>query len=44
MHHYTYGRLLVDINRIDEARDEFKKSLELDPSFSRAYLGEGLFC
>ena len=42
MHHYTYGRLLVDINRIDEAREEFKKSLELDPSFSRAYLGEGI--
>ena len=42
MHHYTYGRLLVDINRIDEARDQFKKSLELDPSFSRAYLGEGI--
>jgi tetratricopeptide (TPR) repeat protein len=42
MHHYTYGRLLVDINRIDEAREEFKKSLALDPSFSRAYLGEGI--
>ena len=42
MHHYIYGRLLVDILRIDEAREQFKKSLELDPSFSRAYLGEGI--
>jgi tetratricopeptide (TPR) repeat protein len=42
MHHYNYGRLLADINRIDEARMEFRKSLDLDTTFSRAYLGEGI--
>jgi len=42
VHHYNYGRLLADINRIDEARGEFTRSLELDPTFSRAYLGEGI--
>jgi tetratricopeptide (TPR) repeat protein len=42
MHHYNYGRLLADINKIDKARAEFKKSLDLDRTFSRAYLGEGI--
>ena len=42
MHHYNYGRLLADINRIDEAREEFRKALGLDSTFSRAYLGEGI--
>jgi len=42
MHHYNYGRLLADINKIDRARIEFKKTLELDSTFSRAYLGEGI--
>ena len=42
LHHYNYGRLLADINRLDEARVEFRKSHELDPTFSRAYLGEGI--
>jgi len=42
MHHYNYGRLLADINKIDKARVEFSKSLDLDNTFSRAYLGEGI--
>ncbi len=42
MHHYNYGRLLADINKIDKARAEFRKSLDLDFTFSRAYLGEGI--
>jgi tetratricopeptide (TPR) repeat protein len=42
MYHYDYGRILVDINKIDKARAEFQKSLKLDPTFSRAYLGEGI--
>jgi tetratricopeptide (TPR) repeat protein len=42
LHHYDYGRLLSDINRLKEAGFEFKKSLKLDPNFSRAYLGEGI--
>lgn len=42
MHHYNYGRLLADIDKIDKARSEFKKSLDLDTTFSRAYLGEGI--
>jgi tetratricopeptide (TPR) repeat protein len=39
---YIYGRLLVDMNLIDEARAQFARSLQLDPTFSRAYLGEGI--
>ncbi len=42
MHHYNYGRLLADINKIDKARGEFNRSLDLDHTFSRAYLGEGI--
>lgn len=42
LHHYNYGRLLIDIDRLDDARIEFRKSHELDPTFSRAYLGEGI--
>lgn len=42
LHHYNYGRLLADINKIDKARMEFRKALELDSTFSRAYLGEGI--
>ena len=42
MNHYIYGRLLADINRIDEARAEFDNALDLDPAFSRAYLGVGI--
>ncbi|NWF51812.1 MAG: tetratricopeptide repeat protein [Nitrospirae bacterium] len=41
-HHYNYGRLLSDINRLIKAGLEFRKSHELDPTFSRAYLGEGI--
>ena len=42
IHRYNYGRLLADINKIDRARGEFRKSLNLDPTFSRAYLGEAI--
>ena len=43
MHHYNYGRLLADINKIDEAREEFRKSLILIPPFRGPTLEKGLF-
>lgn len=42
MHHYNHGRLLADINEIDQARGAFRRSLGADTTLSRAYLGEGI--
>jgi tetratricopeptide (TPR) repeat protein len=40
--HYFYARLLYTDNRFDECIDQSKKTIELSPSFVRAYENMGL--
>lgn len=34
--HYNYGNLLVDMKHLDEAKEMYKKAIELNPDFSEA--------
>lgn len=34
--HYNYGNLLVDMKHFDEAKEMYKKAIELNPDFSEA--------
>jgi eukaryotic-like serine/threonine-protein kinase len=41
-HAYTEAQRLADSNRDNEAIDAYKKTVELDPNFGRAYSGLGI--
>ncbi|HHL71420.1 MAG TPA: tetratricopeptide repeat protein [Bacteroidetes bacterium] len=40
--HFTMGMRLLDDNRIDDARAEFQRALDLDPDYPEAYAGMAL--
>jgi len=43
MHHVKNGHKLLKIGKIDDAFREFNRAKELDPKYSPAYVGLGLF-